>query len=352
MTPKASCGFLQEDRQGYTPSSVRPRLFEILSNLRPTSTPVLSLLSRKRGIEFVAPDSVTGGKRDRLSVRVNDHKCDVGQARIAWRIPISLALMIGRNDSCPCGSGKKYKKCCLDKDAARIAATDSPEVDVYRPAALPMTGGGHVPAIACMRENPEQCLFILTRTTRPLSYRDAIAEADLDIDSSPGSADDGVGPDCLRYLDKLGYRKTPGVPFETLRLSPEYSGDSAGEGIVCAYCGERPAPGFEAHFEAPEDNDSDEECAHHGELRIAIRESVVLFRRIAAIPPSLLGRPAAIVGLTDLILEGFDPEIAILRVLEVAAEEMEQVKADGESEPDEARFVAALHALAHPPEDV
>jgi uncharacterized protein YecA (UPF0149 family) len=24
---------------------------------------------------------------------------------------------IGRNDPCPCGSGKKYKKCCLGKDA-------------------------------------------------------------------------------------------------------------------------------------------------------------------------------------------------------------------------------------------
>ena len=23
---------------------------------------------------------------------------------------------IGRNDSCPCGSGKKFKKCCLDKE--------------------------------------------------------------------------------------------------------------------------------------------------------------------------------------------------------------------------------------------
>src|SRR5262245_9258138 len=25
----------------------------------------------------------------------------------------------GRNDPCPCGSGKKYKRCCLEKDAAR-----------------------------------------------------------------------------------------------------------------------------------------------------------------------------------------------------------------------------------------
>ena len=23
---------------------------------------------------------------------------------------------VGRNDPCPCGSGKKFKKCCLDKN--------------------------------------------------------------------------------------------------------------------------------------------------------------------------------------------------------------------------------------------
>ena len=26
---------------------------------------------------------------------------------------------VGRNDPCPCGSGKKYKKCCMMKDEAR-----------------------------------------------------------------------------------------------------------------------------------------------------------------------------------------------------------------------------------------
>ncbi len=24
--------------------------------------------------------------------------------------------MLGRNELCPCGSGKKYKRCCLNKD--------------------------------------------------------------------------------------------------------------------------------------------------------------------------------------------------------------------------------------------
>lgn len=30
---------------------------------------------------------------------------------------------IGRNDPCPCGSGKKYKHCCLEKDRAAELAT-------------------------------------------------------------------------------------------------------------------------------------------------------------------------------------------------------------------------------------
>ena len=28
----------------------------------------------------------------------------------------------GRNDPCPCGSGKRYKRCCLDKDQAAALA--------------------------------------------------------------------------------------------------------------------------------------------------------------------------------------------------------------------------------------
>ena len=28
---------------------------------------------------------------------------------------IAVSLEIGRNDPCSCGSGKKYKKCCINK---------------------------------------------------------------------------------------------------------------------------------------------------------------------------------------------------------------------------------------------
>ncbi|MDD4179396.1 MAG: preprotein translocase subunit SecA [Candidatus Margulisbacteria bacterium] len=33
--------------------------------------------------------------------------------RSATRAPVKVAVQVGRNDPCPCGSGKKYKKCCL-----------------------------------------------------------------------------------------------------------------------------------------------------------------------------------------------------------------------------------------------
>lgn len=31
--------------------------------------------------------------------------------------PVSSKPEVGRNDPCPCGSGLKYKKCCLSKPA-------------------------------------------------------------------------------------------------------------------------------------------------------------------------------------------------------------------------------------------
>ena len=32
--------------------------------------------------------------------------------------PVRKTSKVGPNDPCPCGSGKKYKKCCRDKDIA------------------------------------------------------------------------------------------------------------------------------------------------------------------------------------------------------------------------------------------
>jgi hypothetical protein len=54
----------------------------------------------------------------------------------------------GRNDPCHCGSGRKYKQCCLDKDEAKvraaqakaIAAAPEPKADS---SATPRRGAKH-----------------------------------------------------------------------------------------------------------------------------------------------------------------------------------------------------------------
>ena len=43
-----------------------------------------------------------------------------GGDKTVKRQPIVKKIKVGRNDPCPCGSGKKYKNCCLDKDLANL----------------------------------------------------------------------------------------------------------------------------------------------------------------------------------------------------------------------------------------
>ena len=38
---------------------------------------------------------------------------------------------IGRNDPCPCGSGKKYKQCCINKELLELDDNDLVRVSNY-----------------------------------------------------------------------------------------------------------------------------------------------------------------------------------------------------------------------------
>ena len=42
-----------------------------------------------------------------------------GSDKTVKRQPVVKKIKIGANDPCPCGSGKKYKHCCRDKDEAK-----------------------------------------------------------------------------------------------------------------------------------------------------------------------------------------------------------------------------------------
>jgi len=80
-------------------------------------------LGKVLGKEFPESDQWRAAKADRGAKRVSRMLND----RADWEenhpqefpLPVNPRQKVGRNDPCPCGSGKKYKKCCLDKPAAK-----------------------------------------------------------------------------------------------------------------------------------------------------------------------------------------------------------------------------------------
>ena len=59
---------------------------------------------------------------------------------------------VGRNDTCPCGSGKKYKYCCESKkDSSRMSSVMLALVAerVSDPAALAFAAAFTIVALAC-----------------------------------------------------------------------------------------------------------------------------------------------------------------------------------------------------------
>ncbi len=66
---------------------------------------VLSITNRYKNIV-----STWSGYTDRNIQDISSDK------EIGGLIPIKRDIKIGRNEPCPCGSGKKYKKCCLNKN--------------------------------------------------------------------------------------------------------------------------------------------------------------------------------------------------------------------------------------------
>ncbi|HSY29062.1 MAG TPA: SEC-C metal-binding domain-containing protein, partial [Burkholderiaceae bacterium] len=60
--------------------------------------------------------------------------CSISAPAHQYSQPTNMTMSPGRNDPCPCGSGKKFKKCCADK---LDAYPDTPNVQVKRDAPTP-----------------------------------------------------------------------------------------------------------------------------------------------------------------------------------------------------------------------
>lgn len=85
----------------------------------------------------VAEETIALGRRSPLALLG-----DVAPARMIAGYTVRKESAVGRNDACPCGSGKKFKKCCALKEGSRgeakIATTtlDAEQTSLMRPAEL------------------------------------------------------------------------------------------------------------------------------------------------------------------------------------------------------------------------
>jgi hypothetical protein len=138
------------------------------------------------------------------------------QRLLGWVIFFGMSK-VSRNHLCPCGSGKKYKKCCLEKDTSTLRELTAANPEFYNPAALNLAGESYVPAIVCEDES-DKFLYVMARASRPMNGLEAAEEADADLSSTPGLSISGVSPDCLRFLHKIGYRVMPGVKADDVEL--------------------------------------------------------------------------------------------------------------------------------------
>jgi hypothetical protein len=83
------------------------------------------------------PAPIINESRGRLQVYLEIDREDIGLGTL--NMTTSTTARPGRNQPCHCGSGRKYKQCCLEKDEAKAAAARS-ETAEETPAASPEAG--------------------------------------------------------------------------------------------------------------------------------------------------------------------------------------------------------------------
>jgi hypothetical protein len=118
-----------------------------------------------------------------------------------------MGVKIGRNDPCPCGSGAKYKFCCLNRAIDNEGAVVSPRFR-FEPGSYGSPGTSFLPSIGCLEQwklNAWRYHFVLVKLDVECSGE---AEAVLIATEDLNSAFDGAGSPGERVaecLKSLGY---------------------------------------------------------------------------------------------------------------------------------------------------
>lgn len=117
-----------------------------------------------------------------------------------------MSEQVGRNDPCPCGSGKKYKKCCFQKDMAHA--------DAHIPQPKQLTKR----KVKVIGSAPKEEVFSETMEKQQEVDAEALARA-VERESK----------ELLKPIDELDYREVPSVPPKKRSYDEEEESFYAGE---------------------------------------------------------------------------------------------------------------------------
>lgn len=96
-----------------------------------------------------------------------------------------MADKIGRNDPCPCGSGKKYKLCCMQTSQSKGAEQRISPQFRFEPGSY-AGAGRFLPSIACFKQTmPDEWdyHFVLVKAlTRYEQEENAVSDAEEDLE--------------------------------------------------------------------------------------------------------------------------------------------------------------------------
>jgi len=126
-------------------------------------------------------------------------------------------MAIGRNSPCPCGSGKKYKQCCLRKEKTQPTeqSNSMPTKFRYESGSYGDFERGFLPSIICYMQNhsgtdrPHFCLAKTTQLCIREDEADTIAHEDLEI-AFAVKQNGGADKDFAMVLKKAGYVSVEG----------------------------------------------------------------------------------------------------------------------------------------------
>jgi hypothetical protein len=99
-----------------------PVIERTIENLDPTLDPVVGssnlneLAEAHEILGGVLPEALQA-KVDAWFARAAERRRETAM-RAAPKAPPTARAKVGRNDPCPCGSGRKFKKCCIGKEAS------------------------------------------------------------------------------------------------------------------------------------------------------------------------------------------------------------------------------------------